>query len=1008
MRKMLPKFTQNQYLWLLCSLSLWPVLLSAQPSNDDCIDAIPLTELQSYCSDVAAFTTNNSTPSTVNAASCFPSTQTINDVWFSFVAEATDVNIAVRGSTSINQGGTLNDPQFALYSGTCGNLTQIACASDAFNDDVISVFAGPLQIGQTYFIRVSARQGQTGTFQLCVNNFNAIPDPNSDCNTGVILCDKSPFSVQFVSGVGTTNNEINNVSCDNATCDIGESNSAWYKWTCDQPGSLTFNIAPLNSADDIDFVLYELPLGVLNCANKMDIRCMASGENVGSPLEEWEPCTGVTGLSLNDGDISEACGCQTGDNNFVDAITMEAGKSYALVINNFSASGDGFSIDFGGTGTFLGPEAAFRTNPNTDTLCLESTISFIDESSFVGGISGWSWTFGADAVPATANTQGPHNVQYSTPGLKSIVLQVETDEGCVVTAVSTVYVQCCDGMFDVDANITDVACPNDNTGAIDLSVNNPNPPYIYSWNTEANTQDISGLLPGPYTVTITDQFTCDTVITFIVDSPPPFAVEQTVVMPTCNGGMDGSITLNVSGATPPYQFSWQNGPFISDNFFNNIPIGLYTVTILDAAGCELDLEIQVDELELALDPNLESFQNPSCTGFSDGSISINIANGLPPYQYNYNDGAGFGSSNVRTGLPAGIYVVDVLDANLCMGQFTITLMDPPLLTLELNLQGISCFGEADAVLMAIVNGGTGAYTYNWSSGQNTPVLENLDEGFYQLTVTDANGCVVVDDTTIVQPPQLFLDLIEVIDNVCFGGADGSIEVLGSGGVPPYQYSVDGVNFQDDPVLSGLTAGNYVVTVLDANGCTETIEATVTEPPPLIVDASANPPQFDLGFSTQLLAIPSLVPVTYSWSPIDSLSCTDCPNPTANPVNTTSYTITITDENGCIATDVVEVRVIKNRPVYIPNAFSPNDDGRNDGFTVYAGPAVRQIRELKIFNRWGGLVFENNNFPPNDPLLGWDGTFKGQDAQISVYAYYALVEFIDGENLIFEGDVTVVR
>ena len=128
----------------------------------------------------------------------------------------------------------------------------------------------------------------------------------------------------------------------------------------------------------------------------------------------------------------------------------------------------------------------------------------------------------------------------------------------------------------------------------------------------------------------------------------------------------------------------------------------------------------------------------------------------------------------------------------------------------------------------------------------------------------------------------------------------------------------------------------------------------------------------------------------------------------NPVNTTLYTVMVTDGDGCTATDSVLVRVLKNRPLFVPNAFSPNRDGSNDGFTVFGGPGVREILDLKVFNRWGGMVFDAQRFAPNEPALGWDGTFRGELAQIGVYAFYAEVLFIDGVTILVEGDLQLTR
>jgi gliding motility-associated-like protein len=1002
---MMKCFLPARSIFLLALGLLLPLAaLRAQAPNNNCATAIPLDEVSSWCSAIAEFTNVGATDSGLSAT-CFPNNQVSNDVWFSFVAEATDVNISVVGSVQINAGGTLQTPQFALYQGVCGALAQLACTSDAFTNNAIQLQQSQLQIGETYFIQVSARGGRTGSFQICVNNYNAVPDPSGDCFTGVILCNKEPFTVPFVSGVGNNPNEIANVGCNSPGCIITESSSTWYKWTCDQPGTLTFVLTPLNPADDLDFVLYELPNGINNCTNKVDIRCMASGENVGQPFAQWAPCTGATGLSLNDTDLNETCGCQTGDNNFLRFVDMEAGRSYALVVNNFSQSGLGFTVEFGGTGTFLGPAADFTTN--IDTVCVGEPITFTDASTFAGGLSGWEWNFGLGASPGSLDTRGPHNVSYNRPGLKSISLRVRTQDGCVVTRVRTVYVECCDDHFDINGIISDLDCPGDNSGAIDLSVTSSFGPYAYLWSNGQTTQDITGLEAGTYSVTIEDAATCSAEAEFTVGSPPPIEANPAIGMPTCNGGTDGSIILNASGGTPPYTYSWQGGPFTTDNSQFNLPVGDYALRIRDANGCEQDFVIPVRELELTLDPTVNAFTDPTCTGFADGTINVVIGNGLPPFLYDFNDGNGFVGQNSLSSLAAGTYIVEVQDANLCRGNFTFVLEDPPLLEVGLTAVGISCFGERDGVLTALPSGGVGGYGFTWSNSQNSASISGLDEGPYAVTLTDANGCIATADTVLLQPPPLAVEVTALVDLICFGEPSGLIGVAGMGGVPPYTYSIGGQMFQVDPIFDNLLAGDYTITVMDANGCLASVAASLTQPPQLLVDAGPDQ-RIRLGYTANLNAFASAAPVTFAWSPPDSLSCLDCPNPIARPVRTTVYTITATDENGCLATDEVTVIVTRAQQVYIPNAFSPNDDGVNDRFTIYGGPGVRRIQELKIFNRWGGMVFDRANFPPNDPSLGWDGTFKGEPAQTGVYAYFAIIEYLDGETLLLEGDVTIVR
>lgn len=995
-------------LYLSAVLVLGPILgLLAQPANDACADAIVLTDLANFCSTSGAFTNVGANDEGLPEATCFLNTTVGRDVWFRFTAVANGVSVAVTGNNDPNlPGGTLLNPDIALYSGSCASLAEIACNNDGANDGFVQILSDELQVGETYFIRVSAANANTGTFQLCINNFSLVPDPSGDCNNAVVLCDKSSFTVPRVVGTGSNPNELTGVFCGGASID--EDASTWYKWTCDQSGSLSFILTPLNPADDLDFYIYELPNGIDNCSGKVLRREMSSGQQGGQPFSFWQPCTGQTGLSLSSTDVAELCGCQSGDDNFLVALNMVSGRSYALVVNNFSESGAGFSIEFGGTGTFLGPMAAFTATPQQ--TCVGESITFQDASTFTTDpIAIRRWNFGAGATPATATGTGPFTVSYNRPGIKSVVLEVETNRGCVVTEIATVEVICCDDHFTTSANVTDVDCPNAATGAIDFNVVNNYGPYTYNWNNGLTSQDLTGLNGGVYQVAILDQAGCRDTLSFTVDSPPPYSFDTLVVMPTCNGGTDGAVTLVVSGGTPPYQYNWQNAGFGPNNTLLNISQGDYTVTVRDANGCLINQVLPVRELELELNPLVQAITQPTCFGFDDGRLVVSVDNGLAPYQFDFNNGQGFQPGNVLNNLSAGTYQVDVLDANLCRGDFTFVIEDHPPLTLAFDVDNVSCFGEQDGSVDAQIGGGVGGYQFIWADGQTTSGLNSLPAGNYFVTVTDANGCVISGDTTLIQPPQLFLDLLEVVDNICFGASEGSIRVQASGGMPGYEYSIDGNTFQLDSVLTNLPAGDYTVTVLDANGCTTTVEATVSQPLELIVDAGPDR-LILLGYDTLVTALSNYSPVTFTWTPTDSLECLNppCDRIRVSPVNTTTYQVTVVNEDGCVAFDLVTIRVIKDRPVYAPNVFSPNNDGVNDGFTLFGGPGLSRIEKLQIFSRWGSLVFEARDILPNDPALGWDGTFLGKPVDPGVFVFLAEVEFVDGAVEPIKGDVTVVR
>ena len=589
-------------------LLFFPVLLFAQAPNDECIGAIPLEDLNAWCSTVGEYTNENATESDWLLPDCFGNNIENKDVWFSFIAGANNLSLSIVGSVGINPGGLLTDPEVAIYEGNCSDLNLLECETDLFALNQVAVSAMGLMIGETYFIRVSARFGDEGSFQLCANNFNTVPEPSGDCNPGVVLCDQSTFTTGFVFGAGDDPNELNNVSCNSATCNLTESSSTWYKWVCDEAGTLEFAITPLNPDDDLDFVLFELPNGINDCSGMFDLRCMASGENLGEPLADWVNCTGATGMSVSDADISETCGCQDGDNNFVEAITMEVGKAYALLINNFSQSGNGFSIDFGGTGTFLGPDVNFEFSPQED-ICLGETITYMDASTFVGNITTWSWDFGPDAIPQTASGQGPHVVTYTNAGNKMTLLQIETEMGCFSTSVqNTITVVCCESSLDVMGEITNVPCDEDSTGSIILNLFPVNDGYTYFWDSGQTTADISNLAAGEYNLTVTDGVFCERRISFVVEQNEVFEVDTLVSQISACIGNNGSIELTVTGGTAPFQFDWNDGNgFVNNNHLENLSSGTFTINILDAANCSQELEVTLD----MADPTSSDYSIPN-------------------------------------------------------------------------------------------------------------------------------------------------------------------------------------------------------------------------------------------------------------------------------------------------------------------------------------------------------------------------------------------------------------
>jgi gliding motility-associated-like protein len=212
-----------------------------------------------------------------------------------------------------------------------------------------------------------------------------------------------------------------------------------------------------------------------------------------------------------------------------------------------------------------------------------------------------------------------------------------------------------------------------------------------------------------------------------------------------------------------------------------------------------------------------------------------------------------------------------------------------------------------------------------------------------------------------------------------------------------------------PIYSNLAAGDYNITISDQKGCMNSRTFTIAAPPPLTVNAGIDTIT-DLGVPIQLNASYNPpVNIDIQWTSNSPIFGDSILNPLVNPIEDPAiFIIEIEDDEGCTAIDSVAVRINDIKPVFVPNVFSPNGDNINDGFTVFAGPAVDMIEELRVFDRWGNTVFAANEIFPNDPVLGWDGTFKGKRMNAGVFAYYARVRFIDNSDQIYKGDVTLIR
>ncbi|MCB0663234.1 MAG: gliding motility-associated C-terminal domain-containing protein, partial [Saprospiraceae bacterium] len=312
------------------------------------------------------------------------------------------------------------------------------------------------------------------------------------------------------------------------------------------------------------------------------------------------------------------------------------------------------------------------------------------------------------------------------------------------------------------------------------------------------------------------------------------------------------------------------------------------------------------------------------------------------------------------------------------------------------------------------------FQYTWSTSSSGTITggsglqPTVDApGWYTITVRDIrNGCIGQDSTEVIEnaPPITDAALLNQSPR-CYGEENGIIQIENvSGGTPPYLYSLNGQPLQSFGEFNNLPPGVYDILIQDAAGCELDTTITVEQRIQLLIDLGPDVTVL-LGDSSTLEAlinIPDNEVDTLIWEPEDFINCPGCYIQNVSPPYSTVFAVTLVDINGCRATDEVEVILDKTRPVFIPSGFSPNQDGINDVFMVYGGPGVERVDEFLIFDRWGNLLFQANDFQPNDPAFGWDGRFQGKMMNEAVFVYQAQITFLDGRTEIFKGDVTLVK
>ncbi|NJC25760.1 PKD domain-containing protein [Neolewinella antarctica] len=645
-----------------------------------------------------------------------------------------------------------------------------------------------------------------------------------------------------------------------------------------------------------------------------------------------------------------------------------------------------------------------------DSTCLGDPTTFAS----VAGV-GLACTFVFDGGETQDNCAGTYT--YPTSGPQTIT-QVVTDNqtGCRDTLSQPLFIRPLPTpSFDV---VTANACNPDSV----LFANTTPDATGYRW--EFGDGEMSSLTspvhsygaPGVYEVQLTASIgglCTQTVSRSLTINETPVADFTPSATEVCLGE---TITFTGASGVAITDYAWSFGD-------GSVGVGTAIDYKYPAAG-EYRAQLVVGNGELCSDTlTVPITVNPAVTGqivqtgeiscFDDAvaSLTATAEGGSPDFAYTWSTGD---NSATVTDLPAGDYSLTVVDAKGCQTELTSAVAQPARLEAGAVIGRVTCSGGSDGRIEVNVTGGVAPYGITTDSVAVAGPLENLTAGDYEFQISDGNGCLVDRVVTVPEPaPLVVVDSLEQIS--CFGENDAVLGVSTlAGGTAPYVLSLTGPDYAESGVgrsrFSNLRPGLYAFEVTDSAGCFEIFDLAVIEPDSVGVDIVEDSVMIDLGQSVVLETRFTANASVFEWQPPFGLDCTDCPVPVASPLISRNYFVEITNEFGCTGRDSVYVDVLIDREIFLPSGFTPNGDGRNDVFRVRTKfpDGILQINHFRVFDRWGGLIFERRELPPNEETFGWDGTKGGVAAGLGAYTYQLEVIYVDGERKTITGTVNLIR
>jgi hypothetical protein len=547
-------------------------------------------------------------------------------------------------------------------------------------------------------------------------------------------------------------------------------------------------------------------------------------------------------------------------------------------------------------------------NPVTDVMnihIIQLTLSL----NTVANVNCYGSSTGSIAANAGGGSQ-PYTYLWSNGSTDQTISQLQSgtyyltvtdNNGCTVSGSAEV-IQPSEPLIVQISAVTQPYCTGYASGSATVSVSGGTAPYQYLWSNNQSNSMATSLTQGTYVVTVTDSQGCSATAMVILTDPTGLQLNAYGIdNVSCYGGSDGSATVEVIGGTLPYSYQWNTGAQTSS--ITSVPAGLYHVTVTDNNGCTGIATVSILQ-PTQLIAEVIGQQQLSCNGTADGTATVNATGGTTPYIYSWSNGQ---NTPTATGLAAGNYTVTVTDALGCSASTYIYLTAPNSLTaFASTTSNVICGDDNSGIVHASANGGTGLYTYNWSNGSSGQTIYGLEAGIYQVSVTDANGCVATASTEVVTDD----DVPPVISNPSPLTFSADLDLCSASGVvlipPSASDNCSSVVLTNNAPLVfnvGVTMVTWTATDISGNTSTSVQTVTITDQQPPAVICPADVVHNGMAFIT--------VPIPGVTDNCGIASVTNDFNGTGDasgnyPAGNTAVTWTVTDIHGNTNTCVMYV------------------------------------------------------------------------------------------------------